>query len=189
MLGLPEDFDYAMTAGINELKSTTADRADGPEIASPAEANQASTCEASPGARGWIAPAAMVSGLVLGVLLAASFGIGSDFRAGNGVLLAQGTLAENLASDLSGRGGVGPSFWSKDGSFCRVFSTPPVGATGLSGIACRENGGWRIKIVTARSGSEDLPASVRNMMQNLIVGAPLDAAAEQQLRRQGWRPG
>jgi hypothetical protein len=33
-----------------------------------------------------------------------------------------------------------------------------------------------------------LPASVRTVMENLIVGEPLKDAAERQARSQGWRP-
>jgi hypothetical protein len=33
-----------------------------------------------------------------------------------------------------------------------------------------------------------LPASVRAVMENLIVGEPLKEEAERQARSQGWRP-
>src|SRR5579872_5422725 len=49
-----------------------------------------------------LAVGAMASGLLLGLLLAASFGIGSDVRAGNGVLFAQGALAGSLSNEMSG---------------------------------------------------------------------------------------
>src|SRR5213078_2952402 len=38
----------------------------------------------------WIPAAAMAAGIVLGVLLAASFGIGTDLRGASGSLVAQG---------------------------------------------------------------------------------------------------
>jgi hypothetical protein len=155
----------------------------------PAPESPGSTDSAPSGAaRRWIAPGAMAAGILLGVLLAGSFGIGSDIRAGSGALFAQGNLAQRLTSELSGRGSVGPSFWSKEGAFCRVFGTSAGTASGLSGIACRESGGWRIRIVTETNGATETPGSVKAIMANLIVGAPLDPDAEQQARRQSWRP-
>ena len=138
---------------------------------------------------GWLAVTAMVSGLLLGVLLAASFGIGSDIRAGGGSLFAQGALAQSLSDEMSGSHGIGPSFWSKDGYFCRAFDTRKGEQPGLDGIACREGAAWRIRIVTTAAGAAEMPVSVRSIMDNLIAGSPLDSAAERQARRQGWRPG
>lgn len=138
---------------------------------------------------GWLAVTAMASGLLLGVLLAASFGLGSDIRAGAGSLFAQDGLAQALSSEISGSHGIGPSFWSKDGYFCRAFDTRRSEQPGLDGIACREGAGWRIRIVTTAAAGAEMPASVRSTMDSLIVGSPLDGAAERQARRQGWRPG
>jgi hypothetical protein len=188
MLGLAGDFDHRMTADADRLNQVSVQNTDTQPIA-PQPESDGTEALAPSAAKGWVATAAIIAGLILGVVLASSFGIGSDFRAGEGLLFAQGTLAQNLASNISGKGGVGPSFWSKDGSFCRVFSIQSVRASGMSGIACRESGGWRVRIVTATSGAGDIRASGKSTMQNLIVGAPLDAAAEQQARRQGWRPG
>ena len=139
-------------------------------------------------ARQWIAPGAMAAGILLGALLAGSFGIGSDIRGGSGALFAQANLAQRLTNEVSGHGTVGPSFWSKEGVFCRVFETRAQPTSGLSGIACRENGGWRIRIVTETNGASDLPGSIKAVMANLIVGTALDPDAEQQARRQVWRP-
>jgi len=139
---------------------------------------------------GWLAVTAMACGLLLGTLLASSFGIGSDVRAGGGSLFAQGALSRALSDEMSGSHGIGPSFWSKDGYFCRAFDTRTGERPGLDGIACREGAGWRIRIVTTATGAAaEMPMSVRSMMDNLIVGSPLDPAAERQARRQGWRPG
>ncbi|MDE2473907.1 MAG: hypothetical protein KGO48_02550 [Alphaproteobacteria bacterium] len=138
---------------------------------------------------GWLAVMAMASGLVLGILLAASFGIGTDIRAGDGLLFAQGALAQALSDEMSGSHGIGPTFWSKDGYFCRAFDTRKDEGPGLDGIACRERAGWHIRIVTTATGPAAMPASVQSTMNDLIVGSPLDAAAERQARRQGWRPG
>jgi hypothetical protein len=148
---------------------------------------------------------AMAAGIGLGVLLAASFGIATDMRSEGGTLIAQGELAHILSTALPAEenagGGtaaarVGPSFWSKNGSFCRSFATRGNGESALAGLACRERGAWRIAAVAAverndAAGSSlaagDLPAPVRAVMDNLIVGEPLDSEAERQARYQGWR--
>lgn len=143
----------------------------------------------------WIALASMTAGVILGVVLASSFGIGSDIRSSDGALFAQGALGEALSRDLSGKAGpIGPSFWSKDGVFCRVFTRRAPATGGLGGIACRDAGAWRIRVVSqgdsaaGANADGELSAPVRGVMDNLIVGVPLDRAAEQQAQRQGWRP-
>ena len=159
-----------------------------PAMAETPVERDAGYAETSASARRWITLGAMAAGILLGALLAGSFGIGSDIRGGSGALFAQGNLAQRLTSELSGYGTVGSSFWSKEGVFCRLFNTRTRAASGLSGIACRENGGWRIRIVTEMDGASDLPGSVKAVMANLIVGTALDPDAEQQARKQGWRP-
>ena len=151
----------------------------------------------------WIPVCAMACGIGLGVLLASSFGLGTDLRSENGTLIAQGELARVLSVSLSGEGAKGAvparvaiSFWSKNETFCRSFVTRGNAESALAGIACRERGAWRIAATatiaprdTSRSQlvANDLPASIRSVMDNLIVGQPLDADAERQLRNQGWR--
>ncbi len=137
--------------------------------------------------RGWIATCAMAAGLVLGFLLAGSSGIGGNIHDAGQVLLASGPLAQRLNNELSGRG-VGPSFWTREGLFCRVFALTSGTAPGLSGIACREPAGWKIRVIAERNDGSGLPGSVTSMMANLIVGVALDAAQEEQARRQAWRP-
>ena len=153
----------------------------------------------------WIPAMAMAAGIVLGVLLAASFGIGTDMRSEGGALIAQGELAHilntALTSDqpdaLANHARVGTSFWSKNGVFCRSFTMQKGRESALAGIACRERGAWRIaalaagepgEITAPRQASAGLPASVRTVMENLIVGEPLKGEAERQARSQGWRP-
>jgi hypothetical protein len=153
----------------------------------------------------WIPAIAMAAGIVLGVLLAASFGIGTDMRSDGGTLIAQGELAHVLSTALpsdqqdalSNRARVGASFWSKNGVFCRSFATQRNAASALAGLACRERGAWRVAAMAAiesgesegtRQVSARLPASLRAVMENLIVGEPLTEAAERQARNQGWRP-
>lgn len=150
----------------------------------------------------WIPTMAMAAGIVLGVFLAASFGIATDMRSDGGALIAQGELAHmlntQLASDAEavplGRARIGASFWSKNGVFCRGFTTQRNAQSALAGIACRERGAWHIVALAAVEAAEGagtpsvLPVSVRAVMQNLIVGEPLKDEAERQARSQGWRP-
>jgi len=149
----------------------------------------------------WIPASAVAIGIGLGVLLAGSFGIGSDLRSQDGALIAQGELAHMLSMSLAADAenvGNGPrvaaSFWSKNGSFCRMFVTRANAESALAGIACQERGSWRIAamatmapILQAQFPLAALPASVRAVMDNLIVGAALDADAERQARNQDWR--
>jgi hypothetical protein len=147
--------------------------------------------------------AAMAAGIVLGFLLAASLGVGTDMRSEGGMLIAQGPLAQVLSNALSGQENaspaaarIGASFWSKNGSFCRSFLTRGNAESALAGVACREKGAWRIAAMEAMSPNissqtpltgADFPASVRSVIDNLIVGMPLDTDAERQLRNQRWR--
>jgi hypothetical protein len=186
----PAEFEQAMTAEPDVRSQSGAnDAAEGVSTGHDADEQGSTRRAESRHYTGWLAVTAMASGLVLGVLLAASFGIGSDIRAGDGLLFAQGSLGQALSDEMSGSHGIGPSFWSKDGYFCRGFNTGKGEGPGLDGIACRERAGWRIRIVTNAPGPAVMRASVRSMMDNLIIGSPLDAAAERQARRQGWRPG
>jgi len=150
----------------------------------------------------WIPAMAMAAGIVLGVFLAASFGIATDMRSEGGTLIAQGELGHTLNSALASdseaaplnRPRVGASFWSKNGVFCRGFTTQNNAQSALAGIACRERSAWHIVAMAATEAAESagtpsvLPVSVRAVMENLIVGDPLKEEAERQARSQGWRP-
>jgi hypothetical protein len=148
----------------------------------------------------WAPVGAMAAGIVLGVLLAGSFG-STTMRDRNGALFAESdlarTLSERLAADDTGNDAarVGVSFFSKDGFFCRSFTTGAA-HNRLSGIACREGNDWRIAAVAAApvqasgtfsTAGADMPASVRSALSEMIAGEPLDAAAERAAKNQGWR--
>jgi len=68
----------------------------------------------------------MAAGIVLGVFLAATFGIATDMRSQGGTLIVQGELAHMLSTALASdadsvpldRARIGVSFWSKNGAFC-----------------------------------------------------------------------
>ena len=149
----------------------------------------------------WAPAGAMAAGITLGVLLAGSFNNGG-MRDRNGELFAEGDLAsaltDRLAADESGNepSRVGVSFFSKDGFFCRSFTTAAARSR-LSGIACREGNEWKIAAVasaeaqlsgTFSTAGADMPASIRSTLNEMIAGEPLDASAERAAKNQGWRP-
>ncbi len=90
---------------------------------------------------------------------------------------------------------VAASFWSKNGSFCRTFLTRGNAESALAGIACRERGAWRIAAMETMAPDSRpqlalaaLPASVRGVMDNLIVGRPARfQCGTRQARNQDWR--
>ncbi len=154
--------------------------------------------------RSWIPAGAMAAGIALGVLLAGSFGIGTLMRSDGGAVIAQGQLAQTLTTALAseqqdvmpGAARIGVSFWSKDGAFCRSFTTQGTARGSLAGIACRESGDWRITTLAAAeprdpntfaTAGADMPAIVRGAMSAMISGDPLDAEQERTARSQGWR--
>ena len=148
----------------------------------------------------WAPAGAMAAGIALGFLLAGSFG-NSGMRDRDGALFAEGDLArvltDRLAADETGNepSRIGVSFFSKDGFFCRSFTTGPA-RNRLGGIACREGNDWRIAAVASAeaqlpgafsTAGTDIPAPVRSALNEIIAGEPLDASAERAAKNQGWR--
>lgn len=141
--------------------------------------------------------ASLAVGVLAGTLGTGWFGAGSDLalaRGADGELTAGGRLAQVLDRQLAQEAGsgdvrVGLSFVSQDGSYCRTFR---VG--GSSGLACREDGAWRIPVLADspaqagayRQASAELPTAVLDAVDARIAGTTLDAAAEQAARARGW---
>jgi len=134
---------------------------------------------------------ALALGLVIGVFITPQ----GSFRIDQGAMLAQGALSTALdrqlvsAQDSASLVHVGISFRAKDGRYCRTFSE-----AALSGVACRDANGWAVAALAAspaESGSyrmaAAMPETVRKTVEDLIAGEPLDAAAEQRARDDGWR--
>ncbi len=88
------------------------------------------------------------------------------------------------------------SFARADGTYCRQFSLHGA-ANAASGIACREQSGWRIDALvpseTGSSGTEyqaaggDLDPALETVMTRMGARDPLDAKAERQQIRDGWK--
>ena len=112
--------------------------------------------------------------------------------AANG-LQAQGALSQalntQLASDEAGAVRIGVSFRNHDGAYCRTFDLNEGGA---SGVACRDNNGWSIPLLSgSATGGEVRTAGasteVLNAVDAMIEGDPLDATAERTARDSDWR--
>jgi hypothetical protein len=141
--------------------------------------------------------ATFAGGLVLGYA-AAHEGGGVLTVRGDGVVMARGDLVRVLNENHAGQAGpirIGTSFKSADQRYCRTFQ---VDARRLAGIACREGAGWVTRMTASvldakargpgyRPGASGLPLSVQSAGEAMAVGAPLDEAAERQIRAQGWK--
>lgn len=152
-------------------------------------------------ASGWAAAAALAL-----AFLARAPGDGTLVGPGQGLLLAQGALAEALSKDLSGaafRSGPGgearaiASFTATDGRMCRLFEAQAK-VNAHAGLACREPEGWSVVALVEspplpdgqsgfRTASSGLPGLVLEAADGLRASDPLDAAAERTAITQGWR--
>jgi hypothetical protein len=142
-------------------------------------------------AREWGAIAASIAaGLLIGV------GVMNTqapmMAASNGGLQARGALVQaldtQLASDEAGKVRIGLSFASQDGSYCRTFS---LTSSDTSGLACRDGEAWTIAMTAQGGGGEvrmaEAPDAILAAVDAMIVGEPLDQAAEQEARARDWR--
>lgn len=122
-----------------------------------------------------------------------------------GRLLARGALAQALSLQLASTQAqnstvqIGTSFRARSGEYCRTFSygQNSNNPQALAGLACREQGAWRIEVVASsaagapsgyRMASTVLPGAVAQAMDEKIAGEPLDARGEAAARQQGWQP-
>jgi hypothetical protein len=100
-------------------------------------------------------------------------------------------LDRYLASFSPGDVAVQLSFKSKDGRWCRTFST-----YASAGLACRQPGGaWALQHLAAlpasgsgmRQAASSLPPSVLAAVDATIAGEALSADQEKTARDAGWR--
>ena len=147
---------------------------------------------------GWRQFAAMAATFVVGILTAQILPGGGAETGGveGGPLVARGALAHALDTQLASEQGagaparIGVSFASSDGRFCRTFETAAV-----AGLACRGTGGWKLVTAASASGSgggeyrqaASAEALALQAAEEMMAGAPLDAAAERRARDAGWR--
>ncbi|WP_395648057.1 anti-sigma factor family protein [Terricaulis sp.] len=168
-------------------------------------ATREARAEAAPGPQRRFTPpawAAIAASLVVGVIagrmiMPQQSGL---FAMQNGQLVARAELAQaldtRLASDDANATAptrIGFSFRSRDGQYCRTF-THAEGDNGVSGLACADNGRWRVRVTaseTAQGGPYRQAASpapeVLAAVDALIDGEALEAAQEREARDRRWR--
>jgi hypothetical protein len=143
----------------------------------------------------WAAMAAPLAlGLVAGNLIGRD-GTNSPVAVENGRLLATASLAPALDSSLASAGAedgvrIGLTFRDSAGRICRSFT-----AAATIGLACREKDEWRIRGLfqagEGQAGDYRMAAGqdprLAALIDEAIVGEPLDAAAEKAARDRHWR--
>lgn len=148
--------------------------------------------------------ASLAFGLIIGVAIERSARTELPFirSSQNGQVLAQGELADALSEQLaasnqnSRRARIGISFRSRMGLDCRTFEW--LGATmATNGVACHAGGEWAVAaLITTRRIANDraayqmagaaMPDAIRNVVNEMIAGAPYDAVAEHAARDTHW---
>lgn len=141
---------------------------------------------------GWPQYGAMAASLAVGLLAGQlAFTGGGPVAMEGGAMVARADLAHELDTQLAsaptGDTRIGLTFADSERRICRTFDSP-----GLSGIACRHDGDWRLAMTAAPAGGDTefrqagAPA-VLAQAQKMMAGEPLDAAAERAVRDRGWR--
>jgi len=150
------------------------------------------------------AAASLTFGLIIAIAIERSAPIETPFvrAAHNGQVLAQGELAGALSEQLavSGQRGqrarIGISFRNKQGLDCRTFEWLGA-ATEANGVACHTGGDWAVAALATRvrttndqteyqTAGAAMPDAIRNTVNDMISGAPFDAAAERAARAAHW---
>lgn len=145
----------------------------------------------------WKQAAALAATLTIGVFagnaLTSESSSPVEVEAGHLVAAAdlEGALYAQLASAPAEEGPrVGLTFRDRSGSICRTFT-----ADAASGLACRAGGDWRIQGLfqgpEGQGGDYRMAAGpdprLMALVESMIAGQPLDAAAEAEAMRRGWR--
>ena len=137
--------------------------------------------------------AAILAGLAVGIAggLAAglyAFPPTGPVVADGGVLTTAGDLNVALTNQLIGQKGpvtIGGTFRTAKGRYCRTFLSTP---DRLAGLACRQTDGWVLQTATVLGAADVMPRAVLTAVDGLMVGAPLDEAAERAARAKDWKP-
>lgn len=143
-----------------------------------------------------LAWAGMAACLVVG-LLAGRFVLAPEPKVGVGTELAARTgLARALEDQLAPQPGavrIGLTFKDGAGRYCRTFQSR---RNSVAGLACREDGAWRVRTATHwmpadapayRTAASELPPEVLAAVDRELAGEVLDAAQERAARDRGWR--
>lgn len=140
----------------------------------------------------WAGPA-MAAALVFALLVPTMQSGQTESR--NGLTFASNDLAQALDSQLVSEQPLGSetrvllSFASEDGTLCRGFARAD-----LSGIACRENDGWHLRV--QRDGidisaadyrqASSVDSAIMEAAQAMAAGPALDAEQERAAKARGW---
>ncbi|MFM5916923.1 MAG: anti-sigma factor family protein [Novosphingobium sp.] len=134
------------------------------------------------------AGAAIAASLVVAVLVGGRGGTPQGYADTQLAAALDGTLSGQTAPDGTR---MLISFRDGGGQACRGYA-----GTSASGIACRDDKGWKLRTVGGRSekqateyqqaGSAD--AAVMAAAQDMAAGPALDQAGEQAARQNGWKP-
>lgn len=157
---------------------------------------------APPRRRRWALAVALAAGLAAGLVIgglagrylangAADSGAGPIVAGPGGAMTAAGPLAAALERQLTADQranapvAIGLSFLANDGGLCRTFVLRQQAE--IAGLACRVRRGWRLRLVVSRTTpGDDTPAPVLEAVDQIIRGAPFDAAGEKAARDGGW---
>ncbi len=163
--------------------------------------------ESSPSSRGpaWAWAASIAASVVVGLGLgffASRQGELALLRSESGALVAHGELARALSEQLAAQQSpnaavrIGVSFLAKSGDYCRSFVLS--GSLPQSGLACRHGADWLIHSLVQgpeggtaaadyRTAASPMAAAIFRSVDELIVGEPLDGAAEAAARANQWQ--
>jgi hypothetical protein len=147
--------------------------------------------------------------IAAGVLVAIGAGLFAWHRTASvwiqddhGTRVARGALAQGLSNQLAGDRppgsavSIGLSFMAKSGDYCRTFTLSQ--AASRTGLACWHAARWEIRALLPadpanapgadyRTASTSLPPAILSIVEQQIVGEPLDRTAERQMQQQGWQ--
>jgi hypothetical protein len=144
----------------------------------------------------WVNWGAVAASLAVGVLGGHMLRDRGPVGARDGMLVVQGPLARDLETRLASAPAagtrIGLTFADREGRACRTFDSAD-----LSGLACRSDGHWALLAATAPAGQSSQyrqagSAAVIETAEEIMAGAPLDAAQEKAAMEAGWkipRPG
>lgn len=143
----------------------------------------------------WYSGSAIAASLALGVLLGTQVQTRDGVTGTEAALYASGDLADALDARLaSNEDGVSiqmlVSFRDKSGTICRAFDGKE-----LSGIACRDDERWKLRLTHASSGGNEgeyrqagsSDTEILAAAQDMLMGDPFDAETERLARANGWK--
>jgi hypothetical protein len=166
------------------------------DLASRRVARDARAMPGGPRMPQWAALAASLAiGLFVGFL--ATRGPSAPYEETGTGLVARGELDRALTTQLASAPGdaevrIGISFRDHRGDYCRTFQMHREAP--LAGLACRAGEDWKLQLLAtapAQHGelrpAASMPMAVLHAVDAAIEGEPLDAAAESNARKAGWR--